>query len=107
LAYLILHLAKIKANKDEFESVFAQSGLNANLMEPFGEAILPHLEQIRANLISEVEKNHHRFRNLDWRLSLVTACRAKQRITHPKFTLQLGLEQVQSDNQKLENPEAQ
>ena len=33
-----------------------------------------------------------RFKDLNWRLSVVTSCRARQKVMVPKFTLKLDLE---------------
>jgi hypothetical protein len=33
-----------------------------------------------------------RFKDLNWRLSVVTSCRARQKVMVPKYTLKLDLE---------------
>jgi len=49
LAYLILHMAKIKASEEEFKAIYMQTGLNTD--DRFYKAIFnvvhPHLGDIR------------------------------------------------------------
>lgn len=52
---------------------------------------MPHMEELRAILASENERETKRFKDLDWRLSLVTGCRARQKTMVPKFTMKLDL----------------
>ena len=91
LSYLILHLAKVKANADEFEIIYEQSLLKASLKQAFYEAVFPHLEELREILAAENDKDVKRFKDLNWRLSLVTGCRARQKVMVPKYTLKLDL----------------
>lgn len=53
---------------------------------------MPHMEELRAILASENERETKRFKDLDWRLSLVTGCRARQKTMVPKFTMKLDLQ---------------
>ncbi len=57
----------------------------------FFEAVFPHLDELRAILMSENDKDVLRFKDLDWRLNLVLACRARQKIMVPKYTVKLDL----------------
>lgn len=41
--------------------------------------------------MKENEKDVKRFKNLDWKMNLVTACRARQKIMVPKYTLKLDI----------------
>ena len=54
LAYLILHMAKIKASEQEFKALYDQTGLNTD--EKFYKAMFncvhPHLSDIR-NLLDK------------------------------------------------------
>ena len=77
LSYLILHIAKVKANQEEFETIYEQSLLKPSLKQAFFEAVFPHLDELRAILMSENERDVLRYKDLDWRLNLVVACRAR------------------------------
>ena len=91
LSYLILHIAKVKASQEEFETIYEQSLLKPALRTAFFEAVFPHLEELRDILMSENDKDVRRFKDLDWRLNLVVGCRARQKIMVPKFTMKLDL----------------
>ena len=41
--------------------------------------------------MSENEKDVLRYKDLDWRLNLVVACRARQKVMVPKYTVKLDL----------------
>jgi hypothetical protein len=92
LSYLILHLAKVKASADEFDIIYEQSLLKLSLKEAFQQAVFPHLDELREILAAENEKDVKRFKDLNWRLSVVTSCRARQKVMVPKYTLKLDLE---------------
>ena len=77
LSYLILHIAKVKASQEEFEAIYEQSLLKQTLKQAFFEAVFPHIEELRDILMSENEKDVLRYKDLDWRLSLVLGCRAR------------------------------
>ena len=91
LSYLILHLAKVKASAEEFEIIYEQSLLKPSLKQSFYEAVFPHLDELREILAAENDKDVKRFKDLTWRLNLVTACRARQKVMVPKYTLKLDL----------------
>ena len=52
-----------------------------------------HIEELRAILLEENEDGIKRFKDLDWKLTLVTACRARQKILVPKYTLKVDLKE--------------
>ena len=87
----MLHLAKVKASQEEFEIIYEQSTLKPAFRQAFFEAVFPHLEELRSILASENEKDVKSFRDLDWRLTVVTGCRTRQKILVPKYTLKLDL----------------
>ena len=91
LSYLILHLAKVKASPEEFETIYEQSLLKPALREAFREAVFPHLDELREILGNENEKGVRSFKDLDWRLNLVLGSRARQKMMVPKFTVKLDL----------------
>jgi hypothetical protein len=92
LQYVILHLAKVKASQDEFEIIYEQAQLKPALKKAFFDNVFPHLEELREILASENDKDVKRFKDMNWRLNLVTACRARQKIMVPKYTVKLDLE---------------
>ena len=47
---------------------------------------------MREILAAENDKDVKRFKDLNWRLSVVTSCRARQKVMVPKYTLKLDLE---------------
>ena len=54
--------------------------------------MFPHIGEIRDILEEENKKDVRSFRDLDWRLNLVTSCRARQKIMIPKYTVRLELQ---------------
>ena len=54
--------------------------------------MFPHLEELREILAAENDKDVKRFKDLNWRLSVVTSCRARQKVMVPKYTLKIDLE---------------
>eukprot|EP00347_Sterkiella_histriomuscorum_P000266 403376539 len=98
LAYLILHIAKVKANQEEFEIIFEQSGLKPQFKKPFFDAVFPHINELREILNGENESDIKRFKDFDWKMSLVTGCRARQKIMVPKYTLKLDIAEGQSQH---------
>ena len=91
LSYLILHIAKVKASAEEFEIIYDQSTLKGGFRQAFTEAVFPHIEELRAILASENDRDVKRFKDFDWRLNLVTSCRARQKTMVPKYTCKLDL----------------
>ena len=61
------------------------------LKQAFFEQVFPHLEELREILAAENDKDVKRFKDLTWRLNLVTACRARQKVMVPKYTLKLDI----------------
>ena len=43
-------------------------------------------------LMKENERGSVHFKDMDWRLNLVTACRQKQKMLFPKYTVKIDLE---------------
>ena len=57
-------------------------------------------------MLEENQKNLRKFRELDWRLNMVTNCRAREKVMVPKYTIQMTLENEMNDgfeDNKLEN----
>ena len=102
LSYLILHLAKVKASADEFEIIYEQSLLKPSMKEAFQQAVFPHLDELREILAAENVKDVKRFKDLNWRLNVVTSCRARQKVMVPKYTLKLDLETSTLDKEGQE-----
>ena len=94
LSYCILHTAKINAVSPEaFQEVFESTTLKQELQEPFFGAIRGSLAEMREILQRENERGQLHFRDMSWRLGLVTGCRLHQKMLQPKFTVRLDTEQ--------------
>ncbi len=64
--------------------------------------MFPHLDELRDILGSENDLNVKRFHDFDWRLNLVTATRARQKVMVPKYTVKLDL----ASSRESETPES-
>ena len=56
------------------------------------DIIYPHLGEMRDILKKENQKDTIKFSDLDWRLSMVTATRSKQKMLVPKYTVKLDVQ---------------
>ena len=92
LAYMILHIAKLNASQEDFETLFEQVKLKKEFRKPMYDVVAPHIEAIREMLATDNEQLTTHFKNLDWRLSMVVACRSKHNIMVPKYTLKFDFE---------------
>ena len=101
VSYLILHIAKINATQTEFESLYDACGMDPAYKGAMFEVIFPYIQDIRDLLAQENEKMTVRFQDLDWRLSMVVATRARHNIMVPKYTLKFDLKS--SENQESES----
>ncbi len=54
-------------------------------------------------MVYENEKGIKRFQDLDWKLSLVTSTRARQKVMVPKYTLKLGIKEGEEQSGEVEN----
>ena len=104
LSYIILHMAKINASDEEFEAIFEQTGLNSALSNAFRDALKPKLNDFRELLHLENQSDSVRYKDFDWRLSMVTACRQHQKIMQPKFSTKLELQQLTSQKSSYDMP---
>ncbi len=77
LQYLILHIAKTKATNSEndFEVVFAQSGLRPEFVPSLLNVLRGHADERRQILEQENLHGEVRLRELDCRLAIVSARR--------------------------------
>ena len=103
MSYLILHMAKIKASEEEFSILYDQSGLNPQFKKHMFEAVYPYIMEIREMLAKENQKDQIRFAEMEWRLSVITSCRARQKIMVPKYTLKLDFEKEAGAVNDLKN----
>ena len=88
LKYLILHIAKTNSTSEKnFDAIFEQSGLNEGLKDALFQVVKGHVHSLREILDVENKLNKKCLQTVDWRLSLVTACRQKQKIMVPKYTM--------------------
>ena len=86
----------MNADGPAFEVIYEQTGLKTAFREPFVAAVQPRLADLRDLLNLENESSSVRYKDFDWRLSMVTACRQHQKIMQPKFTARLDLQQLQA-----------
>ena len=93
LTYVILHMAKVNATEEEFHLIYGASGLNQKpaFEQAMFDVVYAALTEVREVLDQENLSGIAKFRELDWRLSLVTANRSKQKIMEPKFTVKLDI----------------
>ena len=76
LQYLILHIAKTNSiTIEDFSLIYDQSGLRAELKQALFNIIKGHVAELRQILDNENEVGRLLLTNVDWRLSLITACR--------------------------------
>ena len=76
LSYCILHIAKVNVQtQEQFEGIFESMQLREDFQQPFLGAIRGSLGEMREILQRENERGQLHFRDLNWRLSLVTGCR--------------------------------
>ena len=80
--------------------------MKGSLKEAFQQAVFPHLDELREILAAENDKDVMRFKDLNWRLNLVTSCRARQKIMVPKYTLKLDLERSTLESEEGQKTEA-
>ena len=93
LAYLILHLAKCNAvSEEQFEAVYETSALKAGFKKVLYGVMKGSIKELRDLLLDENERGTLHFKDVDWRLNLVTATRQKQRMLLPKYTMRIHLE---------------
>ena len=93
LAYLILHLAKCNAvTEEQFDAVFDTSGLKTSFKAVLYEVMKASIKELRELLLEENERGTLHFRDVDWRLNLVTATRQRQKMMLPKYTMKIHLE---------------
>ena len=55
------------------------------------DIVFAHLGELRDILNKENQKDITKFSELDWRLSMVTATRLKQKVMVPKYTVKLDV----------------
>ena len=51
----------------------------------------------------ENQSGQIRYKDFDWRLSVVTACRQHQKIMQPKFTVKLELQELKPEHDSAEH----
>ena len=88
LQYLILHIAKTNSvSIEDFSSVYESTGLRTELGGALYGIVKGHIAELRKILDNENEVGRLLLTNVDWRLSLVSACRQKQKMMVPKYTM--------------------
>ena len=78
LSYCILHISKINAVTEEaFAAVFLTMTIREDFQEPFFNAVKGSIGEMRDIMSRENERGHIHFKEMSWRLSLVTGCRSR------------------------------
>ena len=106
MAYLILHMAKVKASEEEFKLIYQSSGLNTQdprYMKAMFDVVYPHIQELRDLLSKDNGKDIAKFNDMGWRLSMVTSCRSRQKIMVPKYTCKIDFQTAQSAQEDLKN----
>ena len=62
------------------------------------DVIAPQIETMREMLASDNEKMTTHFKNLDWRLGVVVASRARQNMMVPKYTMKFDFQNEGNGN---------
>ena len=94
LSYFILHVAKSDIQEQEqFAAMYEQSGLKEEFFQPMYNLLKGSLVEIRQIMTKENQRGAVTFKDMNWRLSMVTACRQRQKMMFPKFTVKLDLEE--------------
>ena len=90
LAYLILHLAKCNAvTEEQFEAIYDTSALKPEFKKGFYTVMKGSIKDLRELLLEENERGTLHFKDIDWRLNLVTATRQKHKMLLPKYTMRI------------------
>ena len=93
LSYLILHFAKNNAvDQESFDLIYETCGLNDKFKEALFAIVTGCTGELREMLIRENERGSVHFKDMDWRLNLVTATRQRQKMLFPKYTVKIDLE---------------
>ena len=95
LSYSILHIAKMNAcaTPEAFQVTFEKTTIKPDFAEAFFGAIKGSIQEMRDILQRENERGHINFKEMHWRLGLVTGCRQRQKMMQPKYTVRLDTEQ--------------
>ena len=101
LSYLILHIAKSNAiDQASFDAVYEESCLDPKFRDALFAVVTACIGELREMLMKENERGSVHFKDMEWRLNLVTACRQRQKMLFPKYTIKLDLEH-QPEKQNL------
>ena len=78
LAYVILHIAKSNAiDEESFAAIYESCGLDPKFKDGFFTVVAGCTSELREMLMKENERGTIHFKDMDWRLNLVTACRQR------------------------------
>lgn len=76
LAYVLLHLAKCNiATEEQYEAIFEMTGLKKAFYSTLFEVMKGSVKEMREMLLEENERGTLHFKDVDWRLNMVTATR--------------------------------
>lgn len=107
LSYLIMHYAKtdFQGQDDKFDAIYDESGLKPEFRDTLFNQLKTGLSEMREIIIAENERGKVSFKDLNWRLSMVSACRQRQRMMFPKYTVKLDLENKPMESTKKPDTE--
>eukprot|EP00351_Strombidinopsis_sp_SopsisLIS2011_P005802 CAMPEP_0116879640 /NCGR_PEP_ID=MMETSP0463-20121206/11457_1 /TAXON_ID=181622 /ORGANISM="Strombidinopsis sp, Strain SopsisLIS2011" /LENGTH=141 /DNA_ID=CAMNT_0004529197 /DNA_START=25 /DNA_END=450 /DNA_ORIENTATION=- len=77
LAYIIIHIAKINATEEEFEAIFLQTMLKPAFKKGVYKSAYARMDEIREFMQHDNNRGIKKFKDMDWRLGMVMACRNK------------------------------
>ena len=76
LSYCILHIAKMNAVTEEaFQVIFETTTIREDFQQAFYGAIRGSVGEMRDIMLRDNERGKVHFKDMNWRLSLVTGCR--------------------------------
>ena len=86
-------------------SLYEQTGLRPEFCAPMFKLLKGSLLEMRQILIKDNQRGTVSFKDFGWRLNMVTACRQRQKMMLPKYTVKLDLEE--KPLQAMEQPKSQ
>ena len=93
LTYFVLQACKANVSEKDFARLFEQTQLKGEFQQPLYELLMPVVKEIREILAQEGEQQVQRFKDIEWRFSVVMGCKGKKKMMLPKYTLRLTLEE--------------
>uniref|UniRef100_A0A7S3J7M7 COMM domain-containing protein n=1 Tax=Euplotes harpa TaxID=151035 RepID=A0A7S3J7M7_9SPIT len=96
-----MYLAKLRITAKEFEGLYPQTGLKAELKPTFVNIVLPALRELREVMDTAEDEGYSKFKDIEWRLSISIGSRLKKEMFEPKFTMRLTMEDEKSNTKNF------